>query len=440
MIMSAIAENIADSKHQLLSVSLNGENGALLAELASIFSTRQTSRPAARGSQQKSEQRSHAYPPVPEADFIYRTLVEQIPAVVFIAYLDEGTSQAYVSPQIEATLGFSQEEWLDDPILWYRQVHPEDKARWSLEAASMFLAGKALKSSYRVLSRTGKIIWFRCEAKMVRHQDGSPWFILGVGFDITELKETERALEDRTETLRNLSTKLLELQDQERRRIARELHDGVGQSLVALKVNFEILASSPQKSQNSLWADSQTILGQCLSDIRNLSYLLHPPLLDDAGLLLAVRAYVDGFSKRSGIEVDLKIPAELLQFPKTVEIAIFRLLQESLTNVIRHSHTKRVEITLKYTDTRVVLKVADFGCGIPPEVMNGLHNGARLGLGLAGMRERVTELGGAFNLQSDKQGTQLEFVLPLKRQTARGGDLASATEKHWKTARRRDEL
>jgi PAS domain S-box-containing protein len=426
--MSAIAENIEGSKHQLPSASLNiGKADALLAELASIFLTRQISGPAAAGSQQKPEQRSHAHPPLPEADFMYRALVEQIPAVVFIAYLDEGTTQAYVSPQIEATLGFAQEEWLDDPILWYRQVHPEDRARWSLEAASMFLTGKPLKSSYRVLSRTGKTIWFRCEAKMVRKQDGSPWFILGIGFDITELKETARALEERTETLRNLSTKLLQLQDQERRRIARELHDGVGQYLVALKVNFEMLVSSQQKSQDSLWAESQEILDQCLSDIRNLSYLLHPPLLDEGGLLLAIKAYVDGFSKRSGIEVNLKMPDVLLQFPKTVEIAIFRVLQESLTNVIRHSHAKRVEITLKCTETVATLKVADFGCGIPPEVMKGLQNGARPGVGLAGMRERVAELGGTFDLQSDKGGTQLVFLLPFRRQTARGDELANAT-------------
>src|SRR5258705_3586754 len=124
----------------------------------------------------------------------YQTLVEQIPAVVFLAFLDRGIGEAYVSPQIETILGFSQEEWLNDPVQWYRQIHPDDKARWSIEAAHMFLAGDPLRSVYRVIARDGHVVWFHCEAKMVRRDDGRPWFIHGVAFDITELKESEAAL------------------------------------------------------------------------------------------------------------------------------------------------------------------------------------------------------------------------------------------------------
>ena len=136
----------------------------------------------------------------------YRALVEQIPAVVFMAYLDEAVGEAYVSPQIEAVLGFTQEEWLQDPVRWYSQVHPDDKQRWSLEAAELFLSGKPLRSAYRVLSRDGRVIWFHCEAKMIRHEDGRPWFIHGVGFDITDLKRTEEALEEE----RNVVTAILD--------------------------------------------------------------------------------------------------------------------------------------------------------------------------------------------------------------------------------------
>jgi PAS domain S-box-containing protein len=113
-----------------------------------------------------------------------------------MAYLDEGIGEAYVSPQIEKLLGFSQKEWLEDPVSWYRQIHPDDKARWSLEAASMFLSGQPLRSSYRVMARDSRVVWFHCEARLVRRDDGRPWFIHGVGFDITELKETEQALEE----------------------------------------------------------------------------------------------------------------------------------------------------------------------------------------------------------------------------------------------------
>ena len=133
---------------------------------------------------------------LPNVEARYRALVEQIPAVVFMAYLDRGIGEAYVSPQIEAALGFSQEEWLEDPVRWYSHIHPDDKSRWSAEAAEMFLTGKPLRSAYRVVSREGRVIWFRCEAKMIRKPNGDPWFIHGVAFDITDLKRTEEALQE----------------------------------------------------------------------------------------------------------------------------------------------------------------------------------------------------------------------------------------------------
>jgi PAS domain S-box-containing protein len=126
----------------------------------------------------------------------YRTLIEQIPAVVFMVYLDRGVGEAYVSPQIETILGFSRKEWLEDPIRWYERIHPEDKSRWSAEAAEMFLSGEPLRSVYRVIARTGEVVSFRCEAKMVRRPNGRPWFIHGVGFDITDLKRAEDALHE----------------------------------------------------------------------------------------------------------------------------------------------------------------------------------------------------------------------------------------------------
>ena len=132
----------------------------------------------------------------PTLEARYRVLLDQIPAVVFMAYLDQGIGEAYVSPQIEAALGFSQKEWLEDPVRWYRQIHPDDKDRWSNEAAEMFLSGRPLRSSYRVLSRDGRVVWFHCEARLVRRDDGEPWFIHGVGFDITELKQVQEALQE----------------------------------------------------------------------------------------------------------------------------------------------------------------------------------------------------------------------------------------------------
>src|SRR6202034_1877398 len=131
----------------------------------------------------------------------YRALVEQIPAVVFMAYLDKGIGEAYVSPQNEAALGFSQNEWLEDPVRWYEQIYPDDKQRWSTEAAEMFLSGKPLKSAYRVLARDGRGLWFHCEAEMIRKEDGRPWVIHGVGVESTELNQAEESLQEERNVL-----------------------------------------------------------------------------------------------------------------------------------------------------------------------------------------------------------------------------------------------
>ncbi len=169
-----------------------GSAEALLLDLAALF----LNKPISGLSAAELSHEHKVVDPLPEADTIYRALVEQIPAVVFMAHLDRGIGEAYVSPQIEAALGFSQEEWLQDPIRWYQQIHPDDKNRWSTEAAEMFLSGTPLRSAYRVLARDGRVVWFHCEAKMIRRKDGRPWFIHGVGFDITELKRTEEALQE----------------------------------------------------------------------------------------------------------------------------------------------------------------------------------------------------------------------------------------------------
>lgn len=142
----------------------------------------------------------------PDAEARYRALVEQLPAVVFIADLDQCIGQAYVSPHIEATLGFTREEWLDDPIRWYQQIHPDDQERWSAEAAEVFLTGRTIRTCYRVMARDGRVVWFQCEAKVMRHEDGRPWFIHAIAFDITELKRAEEALEEE----RNVASAILD--------------------------------------------------------------------------------------------------------------------------------------------------------------------------------------------------------------------------------------
>jgi PAS domain S-box-containing protein len=200
-------------QEKMLSTVGDGGSGQLLdaeralQELASVFFEQQSlipSEPLEFPALPNTLPASKA--PTRNMEAKYRALVEQIPAVVFMAYLEEGIGEAYVNPQIEAALGFSQSEWLEDPVRWYRQIHPDDKIRWSNEAAEMFLSGKPLRSSYRVMARDGRVLWFQCDAKMIRREDGRPWFIHGVGVDVTELKQAEGALHQE----RNLLSAILD--------------------------------------------------------------------------------------------------------------------------------------------------------------------------------------------------------------------------------------
>jgi PAS domain S-box-containing protein len=169
---------------------------AVLTELAGVFFQN-----GSRGSQNSSEPARAGDTHSPDLEARYRALVDQIPAVVFMAHLDEGMGEAYVSPHIEQTLGFSQKEWLQDPIRWHERIHPDDKQRCSREAAQMFLSDTALRSSYRVIARDGHVVWFHCQAKMIRRSDGRPWFIHGVAVDITELKLAEEAFQEERDVL-----------------------------------------------------------------------------------------------------------------------------------------------------------------------------------------------------------------------------------------------
>ncbi|HEX2227281.1 MAG TPA: PAS domain S-box protein [Candidatus Binatia bacterium] len=191
----------------LTSMAAN-EAEAVLKGLAGVFEHNPTASDLAAGFLKRGTANSSFRAPLPILGTRYQTLVEQIPAVIFMAALDGGISEAYVSPHIEAVLGYSQTEWLDDPVRWYRQIHPEDKERWSSEAAGMLVSGAPLSSVYRVLARDGHVVWLQCHAKMVRDEQGKPWFIHGLAVDITELRETQLRLEKAHEDLRSRAAQL----------------------------------------------------------------------------------------------------------------------------------------------------------------------------------------------------------------------------------------
>ena len=228
-----------------------------------------------------------------------------------------------------------------------------------------------------------------------------------IALDITARRRAEQMI-------RRLSGRLLNLQDQERRRIARELHDSLGQYLVGLKITIEMLANPAATDKADLLRQCSEILDRCISEARTLSHLLHPPLLDEAGFASAAKWFVEGFSQRSGIPVKLELPENPSRLPSPVEIALFRVLQEGLTNVHRHSRSPSAEIRVELDAENVTLEIKDHGCGVPKAVLEPTsENGRHSGVGLSGMQERAFELGGTFEIESDVKGTKLMLKLPL---------------------------
>ena len=240
-------------------------------------------------------------------------------------------------------------------------------------------------------------------------------------------KGLEQRVEDRTaeldsanQSLGDLTGRLLHLQDEERRRIARELHDSVGQSLAALSMNLSSLEADFDRLRKTgeRLSDSASLVKGVSTEIRTISHLLHPPLLDEAGLAFALRWYIEGFSERSKIHVALELPEEIGRLPRDLETAIFRLVQECLTNVHRHSGSPGATVRIVRETEGVLLEVRDRGKGIPSEKEEELMSGGTPGVGIRGMRERVRQLGGSLQVNSDGagRGTRILAKIPVPQE------------------------
>ena len=384
------------------------EAESALIELASAFPLFESAIEQRPGSLRSSKSKDIA---LVEVDARYQTLVEQIPAVVFMAFLDKGIGEAYVSPQIEDMLGFTQEEWLNDPVRWYQQIHPDDKARWSVEAADLFITGQPLKSLYRVLARDGHVVWFHCEAKMVRNDSGQPWFIHGVAFDISELKRAEAAGREDAERLKVLSRRLMEVQEAERRKIALELHDEIGQVLTGLKLTLEMGSRLPAQQVGSTLEQVRGLVNDLMARVRKLSLDLRPAMLDDLGLLPTLLWHIEHYTAQTRVRVNFKHSGlEKRRFAPEVETAAYRLVQEALTNVARHAQAAEATVRISTHRQTLLIEIEDNGRGFDVEsvMMAGETTG------FAGMRERVVLLEGQFTVESQPgAGTRLIAELSI---------------------------
>ena len=293
-------------------------------------------------------------------------------------------------------------------------IHPEDRAKVDLALVASLEKRSPSTVEYRIVMPDGRVKILEERWQAFHDEEGKPIRVAGTCRDITERVRAE-------EELRRLSGQLLRLQDEERRRIARDMHDSTGQGLVALATALSQLhASIPSSSRRSrkLASECQALAEQCIREIRTLSYLLHPPMLEEAGLEDAIRLFVEGFTKRSGVQVELEISPKFGRLDPDVELTLFRVVQESLNNIRRHSGSPRAKIRVARKPQEITLEVSDAGSGISKKqpVQDG-EIPFKLGVGIPSMHERMKLIGGQLTIDSSSSGTTVRVTIRINEQT-----------------------
>ena len=349
-------------------------------------------------------------------------IVQTAPDIIFSRNPDG--SRDYISGRFYEYTGAPPQSAVG--LGWLEYVHPEDKENSLAQWLQSVDSGKAYECDYRMRQADGQYRWFRARAVPLRDGHGEivKWY--GTCSDIHDSKlleqsirenaiELERMVESRTAALRRLSNRMMTMQDEERRRIAREIHDGLGQELAAAKMILDgIMAkdSSPGMRQASL--ETSQLINRAISQVRTISHLLHPPLLDEVGLVSALRWFLEGLSERSGIKISLEVtPPDLGRLRPELETAIFRIVQEALTNMFRHSGARNGSVTVLEEGGLIAVTVRDDGKGVEEQVIQ--LRPESVGVGIGGMRQRVTELGGTLRLANANPGTIVEVVIPSAR-------------------------
>jgi PAS domain S-box-containing protein len=338
----------------------------------------------------------------------FRSLVENAHDLVSVMRYD--ATILYESPACERVLGFTAEEKLGRNCLEY--LHADDRGRVTRELSELVTGKSDLKKlEYRYLHKSGSYVPLEVIARRSTDESGDPIVIVNKR-DITERLRKE-------DQLRKLVARLLNVQDEERRRLARELHDETAQNLVLMDINFSTVENGVSDIPDDVRAaitQNRDLITRSLREVRTISYLLHPPMLDEAGLQTALSWLVRGFSQRSGIKVELNCPTGTERFSSEIEIAVYRIVQEALTNIHRHSGSPTAQVRLQRKGNSLILTVEDQGCGIPDTVLEKRAAGVEsLGVGIPGMRERLHLLGGRLDVRSDTTGTSLMAALPLDR-------------------------
>jgi PAS domain S-box-containing protein len=294
----------------------------------------------------------------------------------------------------------------------------KDKPAWELEVAAR--EGRFEDEGWRV-RKDGSEFFANVIITAVKDSKGALLGFSKVTRDVTErmvaqksLGESRRKLQESERSLRDLSLHVLRTQDEERRRIGREIHDSLGQYLAVLKMKLDGMSTTPPTAEEI--SECANFAEECVKEVRTLSYLLYPPMLEEMGLTSAIPWYLEGFSKRSGIKATFQAPDDFGRLSRDTELVLFRVLQESLANVQRHSGSTSADIKICPTDSVVTLQITDRGRGMPASVVElGEQNfTGSLGVGLRGMSERLRQLGGTLHIVSSDGGTEVRATVPLQ--------------------------
>ena len=286
-----------------------------------------------------------------------------------------------------------------------------DKPNWELEIAKA--KGRCEDDGWRI-RKDGSRFWAHVVITAIKDHSGELLGFCKVTQDATERMQAQQRIEESEKSLRQLSLHLLRTQDEERRRIGREIHDSLGQYLSALKIKIDSLSAVPDADEEI--AQCGKLLEECIREVRTISYLMYPPMLEEMELKSAIPWYLEGFSKRSGIKTTLHIPDDFQRLSRDAELVLFRVLQETLTNVQRHSGSATAEIVIFDTSESFTLQITDCGKGVPSAILEQANEDwmGSLGVGLRGMSERLRQLGGTLQVTSSESGTVVRAVVPLK--------------------------
>jgi len=353
-----------------------------------------------------------------QAEAKFQTVVEQIQAITYVVAADGSGALSYISPQI-STLGYSPQEWLSDPDLQYECIHPNDRHNVIPAIQAARRTGEPMQLEYRLLARDGSALWFRDAARSVKDETGRSLFIQGMLIDITHNKQAEEALRQSQEELRQLAAHQERLKEEERKRIAQEIHDELGGLLTSIKAYVSVANERAMRvgaDPDQLLTEAAQLADSAIGAVRKVITDLRPSVLDQLGIWAALEWYAGQIQERSGIECICAIgeAAQEIEVGHERSTMLFRVVQEALTNVVRHSGASLITIDVTVDEGELTVRVEDNGKGIDTERLLN-----RESWGILGMYERTRHFGGELKITGTPgQGTTVALHLPLEENHA----------------------